>query len=129
MRSRMPLSKALAALMLLASCGCDKNQGSAMRGSTVTVKGKVTYQGKPLTKGNITLEPVDRGREAHGGIQPDGTFVLSTFQENDGAVPGVHRVSITEAGKAVPRKFQHTSSSQVEIEVVEGKTEYSIDLK
>jgi hypothetical protein len=100
-------------------------------GVTLPVKGKVTLKGKPLTQGQIVFEPDSAGREAHGSIQPDGTFELTTFKPGDGAAPGTHRVAVTGTSKkdAVPVKYQSTSSSKTEVEVAEGKTEYTIDLK
>jgi hypothetical protein len=122
----------LAFLVLLPCCGCGQNS-SAHVAPTVPVKGKITYNGQPLTQGSIKFEPEDSGREAHGSIQPDGTFVLTTFKEGDGAIPGVHRVAVSGTGKvgrqSVPLKFQNPSSSNVEAEVSESKTEYMIELK
>ena len=98
--------------------------------STFPVKGKVTYKGQPLTGGSITFESEENGRESHGNIQPDGTFVLTTFKEGDGAPAGVHRVAVSGTGKGViPAKFHNPSSSKIQVEVSEGKTEYPIELK
>jgi hypothetical protein len=119
----------LTALVLVSCPGCGAGAGAQV-GPTVPVKGRVTYQGKPLTQGTITFEPVDTGREANGNIGPDGTFVLTTFKEGDGAVAGVHRVGVVGTGKTVlPAKLRNPSSSTVEVEVSQGKTEYVVDLK
>ena len=122
----------LATLVLLPFWGCGPSDRPYVA-PTVPVKGKVTYQGKPLTQGSVTFEPDGTGREANGSIQPDGTFVLSTFKEGDGALVGVHRIAVSGTGKGgkeiVPIKYRNTSSSKVEVEVVEGKAEYAIDLK
>ncbi len=125
-----PMRPLVSALFLgaLALSGCGSNEGPHAS-PTVQVKGKITYQGKPMSKGEITFEPVNIGREAQGAIQSDGTYVMTTFKKDDGAVPGVHRVAITGMGKSFPRKYQSAGSSKVEVEVVEGKTEYNIDLK
>jgi hypothetical protein len=84
-----------------------------------------------LTQGEITFEPSDIGREAHGSIQPDGTFELTTFNKNDGAVPGTHRVAVSGTSKkdAVPLKYRNTSSSKTLVEVAAGKSDYSVDFK
>lgn len=121
-------SLVLASLFLLPCAGCGSNAQTAYTTSTVPVKGKVTLNGKPLTKGMVTFEP-DSGREAHGDIKSDGTYVLTTFKEGDGAVPGTHRVAVSNAGRSVPNKYTHVSSSKIELEVSDGKTEYPIDLK
>jgi hypothetical protein len=120
----------LTVLALSLCWGCGSSEGPYV-GTTVPVKGKITYKGKPLTQGQITLEPESAGREAHGSIQPDGSFELSTYKQGDGAVPGTHRVSVTGTSKKdkLPAKYQSLGSSKTEIEVAEGKTEYTIDLK
>src|SRR5690348_16271909 len=64
----------LVSSFLLAVTGCGSNGGKAP-GKTVPVKGTVTYQGKPLTKGTVRFEP-DAGPEAEGEIRPDGTYEL-----------------------------------------------------
>ena len=118
------------AVVLATYWGCSDS--SQYVGKTFPVKGKVLYRGKPLTSGRIVFEPRDSGREASGGIQPDGTFELSTFAKGDGAVPGTHRVAVTsgKVGKqVVPVKYQNTSSSKTEVEVAEGKSEYIVDFK
>ena len=117
---------------LLSSCwGCSSDEGP-FHGTTVPVKGKVSFKGKPLTQGEIVFEPADGfGRPAHGRIQSDGTFELTTFQAGDGAAPGTHLVAVSGTSKkdAVPVKYKNASSSRTEVEVVEGKGDYVIDLK
>jgi hypothetical protein len=121
------------ALAILAFSGCDGGEQSV--GKTIPVKGRVTYKGKPLIQGSVTFEPEDSGREANGQISPDGTFVLRTFREGDGAMPGVHRVKVsngavgTSPKDALPTKRKNAQDSMVSVEVVDGKTEYDIDLK
>jgi len=117
----------LVALFLIPCTGCG-SKAETFTVTTVPVKGRVTYLGKPLTKGTVKFEP-DSGREAHGDIKSDGSFVLSTFKEGDGAVPGTHRVAVSGAGRQVPIKYANVSSSKIEKEVVEGTTDYPIDLK
>lgn len=118
----------LGCLFLLPCAGCGSSAGTTYTTTTVPVKGKVTLNGKTVTEGMITFEP-DSGREAHGDIQSDGTYTLTTFKEGDGAVLGTHRIAVSGAGRSVPNKFAHVSSSKIEIEVSEGKTDYPIDLK
>jgi hypothetical protein len=125
--SAAALAFGLAAALL--APGCGSSSAEPPTGATVPVKGVVTYKGKPLTRGTVVFEP-DSGREAHGGIQPDGSFVLTTFVADDGAMPGTHRVAVTGLPKNVlPLKFQNVGSSGVEMEVAAGKADYAIDLK
>jgi hypothetical protein len=55
--------------------------------------------GKPLPGGTVTLVPIKiaaglPNRPAQGGIANDGTYTLSTFRPNDGAVPGDYAVMV-----------------------------------
>ena len=67
--------------------GC--NHGPKM----VPVTGTVRLNGRPLEFGVITFQP-PAGQPAQGDIQSDGTFALSTYKVNDGAVVGKHKVRI-----------------------------------
>lgn len=60
---------------------------------TAKVSGKVTLDGKPVPVGLVIFTP-ESGRSASGKIQPDGTYVLETYDENDGAVLGRHRLGV-----------------------------------
>lgn len=77
------------AFVLLAGC-----ESAGLEGA-VPVRGKVVYQGKPLTEGEVLYAPVDpNGRQARGKLQSDGTFTLTTLIANDGALPGEYRVVV-----------------------------------
>lgn len=122
----------LAALILPlgAGSGCGgAPEAAAKLSTTVPVSGLVTYKGNPLTRGTVVFEP-DAGRPAHGAIQPDGHYTLSTFKDGDGAVEGTHRVSISGLNKKdLPLKYHSPSSSGIEIEVRGETSDYPVELK
>jgi hypothetical protein len=100
----------------------------------VSVKGKVTYKGQPLTTGIIRFEPDGYGRMATGKIQSDGSFVLSTLKEGDGVVAGAHKVFITDVDKTLAKdrvfkKYMVASDTGLVAEVSPEKTEFTFDLK
>ena len=72
----------------VAGTGCKQSP------RVVPVAGMVLYNDKPLPFGTIMFQP-DRGQPASGEIQSDGSFKLSSYAHDDGAVPGRHIVSIT----------------------------------
>ena len=79
-------------LLLLVGCGRSTP-------STVPVHGRITCQGKPLATGVISFVPqkLDEGmprRTGSGRMNPDGTFRVSTFRQNDGLLPGAYQVAI-----------------------------------
>lgn len=88
---------ALVATILVGTVGCGK---SGSEYEVAPVKGKVIYNGEPVNEGAIHFQPLSEaegksgitGRPATGAVLKDGTFVLSTYGEEDGAVIGKHRV-------------------------------------
>ena len=121
---------ALILITLVPCWGCGQPSPATTPVATVPARGKVTYKNKPLTKGSIVFEPTDRGKDATGKIQPDGSFELTTYKDKDGAVLGTHKVYVNGVPVGIiPPKFTHPSTSNMEAEVVEGKTEYPIALK
>ena len=101
------------------------------------VSGKVLLpKGEPMRGGRVVFQPKDltadeSGLEAIGEINADGTFKLTTFEKDDGAVPGVYVVTIDPCSykTATPRRFHESEipksylsrkSSPLELEVKAG---------
>jgi len=76
----------LVSSIMLAGCGSDLPK-------TSSVNGKVTYDGQLVTQGTVTFYPKS-GRSALGRIQSDGSYSLTTFAKEDGALLGQHVVTI-----------------------------------
>src|SRR6185436_4216757 len=85
-------------LFLYAALSClFSGCGPAGQVKTYPVKGRVTFEGKPMVGGGaISLIPlVDQpGKTAGGTIQPDGTYVLGTYKDADGSMTGEFRVVV-----------------------------------
>jgi hypothetical protein len=131
MRITTPASIILSALFVLTCWGCGSGSGTLP--SLVPVKGIVKYKGQPLTKGTVRFEPDGYGRMATAQIQPDGTFVLSTLSKDDGAVAGLHKVSIRDTGPSskkelIPKKYVDPRTSKLTAEVDSEHTEFTFDL-
>jgi len=128
----------LVAMACLSGCG----PGHA---KTYPVSGKVLFgDGTPLTTGgaihceSVVTEglPVN----ARGAIRADGTFVLSTFADGDGAVSGKHRVLVRAQRDAVdyrkeedviPKpiiepRFERYETSGLEFTVKEGNNDFTV---
>ena len=102
-----PWSPALAAAafvaVALSVAGCGGEPGLA------GARGRVTYNGKPVTSGEVHFSPEEPGkRGAHGDIDSDGYYKLGTFTPGDGAYVGKHKVSVVAVGpdKPVPPKMK-----------------------
>lgn len=99
------LQRGLLICLTLSLGGCGG--GAPDLPKTVPVSGKVTLNGVPCPAGaTVMLIPVAGGRPSTGTTDSAGAFVLSTFGEKDGAVPGEHYVGVTLAeatgGPAAP---------------------------
>ncbi|NLF71860.1 MAG: hypothetical protein GX575_22755 [Candidatus Anammoximicrobium sp.] len=88
---------ACALALLLSGCGGGK-------ADIEPAKGKVVCGSGPVTAGTVTFVPLGEpgkdtdGRPAIGAVGPDGTFVLTTYEDGDGAIVGKHRVEYAGPG-------------------------------
>jgi hypothetical protein len=74
-----------------ALAGCGQSDGI----ETAHVRGIVKLDGRPYgLGGSVIFQPELRGKMAHGTIQNDGSFVLTTFKEGDGAAVGKNKVAV-----------------------------------
>jgi hypothetical protein len=61
----------------------------------VKVSGTVTLNGQPVDGASVQFVPADgSGRQASGGTDKDGKFQLTTYENNDGAMPGEYKVVV-----------------------------------
>ncbi len=85
----------LCLLLGLATSGCGERLPEV-----VPVYGTVTWKGKPLTDGTVMLHPkhaTDGGqprRPATGLLDEHGSYRVSTFRTDDGAMPGEYYVLV-----------------------------------
>jgi hypothetical protein len=108
----------IVSLILMSGCGGD-------RPSVVPVSGKVLIDDKPLTFGTVVFSPKN-GRQSTGVINKDGTFSLTCYKLNDGAIIGDHKISVsaTESLNAdtalkwyTPPKYSEASKSGLTQEI------------
>lgn len=147
---------AAVAVCSLMALGCG---GGHSRFDTAPVRGTVLCEGQPLTSGTISFTPVAEaktattGKSASGAVGPDGTFVLTTYEPEDGAIIGRHTVyyippasgedaeaeveeedgeasETAAASPATPLPDTHPCrfGGRAEAEVVEGDNELTIEL-
>ena len=114
------------ATLLLGAAGC----GASSELETATVNGLVTLDGEPLQSGYVMVLPV-RGRMARGTIQEDGSFVLGSYSDSDGAQIGDHPVVVTpvpadegvsrpRSEQRIPRRYRRAGSSGLRVTVEPG---------
>jgi hypothetical protein len=80
-------------VLLLIVTGCGDG-----RYTVVPAKGKVVCNGKPVTMGSVSFNPIgeagdaEPGKPASAALSADGTFRLTTNESFDGAIVGKHNV-------------------------------------
>ena len=127
------LGPLVAPLLLLAGVvGCGR---PAYQLETAPVHGKVTLDGEPLPSGYVVV-PTARGRMASGAIQPDGSFVLTTYDEGDGVQVGTHPVVVNEVPPdefssvaapqrvSIPPRYTSAGTSGLQVEVKAGEENF-----
>jgi hypothetical protein len=134
--------------LLLGISGCGRG-----RPTTHPVSGIVTLDGKPLQGAGVMLMPEAGGRPAVGTTNQRGEFTLTTFDPNDGALPGKHAVTVvlkkTTSGVMtgpdglsgpiapggikeqwiVPKKYADPKTSGLSAEVRPGMEPLKLDLR
>lgn len=65
-----------------------------------SVTGTVTYNGKPVTKGNVRFIP-ESGRPASGAIDSNGRYEMATSKDVMGIAPGEYTVTVRVAETSV----------------------------
>ncbi|AMV40305.1 carboxypeptidase regulatory-like domain-containing protein [Planctomyces sp. SH-PL62] len=87
------LALALALAMAPGLAGCGGEPG------LVKVTGRVTYKGRPVSKGQVYFTPEKGGRAADSALDSDGNYRLGTFDLGDGAYAGSYQVSVVSRGE------------------------------
>jgi hypothetical protein len=70
--------------------------------ATSPVRGVVTLDGTPVPEATVLFMPdgPEGGRPATGFTAADGTFLLTTYRQDDGALPGSYRILIQKSEAA-----------------------------
>jgi len=141
---RFGLAIVAGSLLVLSGCGSGGTP-------TQPIQGRVVYtDGSPVQGGMIEFELIsseaadpELGRpNARGAIQQDGTFRLTTFEANDGALIGTHRVLVSvprpdwqpaDGGSppqpAVHPKYERYETSGIEVDIDENTKELTITVE
>ena len=124
----------VAVLAFLVGCG---------GGKTAAVNGRVKLKDDSdvsVLKGySLSFEAEGGKSSAMGEVNADGTFQLSTFGANDGAVPGKYRVAINQPANPdpdkpptkskLPAKYGNFESSGLNVEIKPGTNNVELELE
>jgi hypothetical protein len=92
MRSFCHSASLTVGLICLLNCGCGPSLPT-----TYPTRGTVRFEdGTPVQTGVVELTSHEYQETATGRIQPDGSFVLGTFSESDGACEGTHSAIVLQ---------------------------------
>lgn len=104
---------------------------------TYKVSGKVTVGGQPASNVHVVFTP-DEGRLGTGKTDENGDYKLTTFNENDGAVPGEHTVTISNpsnpegtgsaGGTPIPPEYAMKQTSTIKKTVEKSSNTINIEL-
>lgn len=87
---RLLIRPPFAALLSLLLTGCGDTDWPA----TAPVSGTVTWNGKPIANVHLSFRSPGAPRFGSGTTDLAGKYSLTTFQPNDGAIIGEHRVAV-----------------------------------
>jgi len=90
MTERRYAPKGLLLVLLVGLAGCGA------QAKPVKVAGIVALDGKPFSGATVTFSPAEgSGKSASGRSEEDGSFQLTTFKPDDGAVPGEYKITVS----------------------------------
>jgi hypothetical protein len=117
--------------------GCGRS--GPQRVTTHPTKGRVTYQGQPVSGAFLALHPKASPRPdvptPTAIVQPDGTFTATTYESGDGVPEGDYVVTLqwrkaTKSGgefvpgpNLLPTKYSSPATSNVIVRVATGRNE------
>ncbi len=130
------------ACVVMLSVGCKQRNAWE---TAVPASGTITYKGKGIENADITLFPTDkaypetvrpRARSTAGG-----SFVLSTYQDGDGAPVGSYKATVVHNEVTVskdtivakpndlPVKYSKLESTDLDVTIAPGTNEINLELK
>jgi hypothetical protein len=132
---------ALSSLLAAVATGCGSD------GPQLTpVEGVVTLDGQPLAGASVLFQPDAGGRPAIGLSDSQGKFVMTTFEEGDGAQVGMNKVSVAKEERVAPKakleegeyvdikfltpvKYASPNTSDLSVDVQPGMGPVTLELK
>ena len=132
----------------MAAIGCGDSRGESEQAPPSPAQGIVTYKGDPVSKAAVTFISLDGKTLASGMTDGVGSFVLTTYDQNDGVPPGKYKVVVAvdtveeiepgvlapepEGGfkSPIPLKYADSNTTDILVEVKEGSpNDFKIELK
>lgn len=148
-RLQKPALVLILGLCCLIASGCGG--GGKKRPPLGKVKGKITYKGAPVPDVEVAFMAEGAPRAGTGTTNGSGEYQLTTYDTNDGAIVGTHKVTVTQfasgstkvmspadlasqgapplpKGGAIPAKYADAKTSGLKNTVDPGSNEINIEL-
>jgi hypothetical protein len=100
-RGESEMNRSLPGTLILVSLflvGCGGGDGGKPK--LVPVQGTVIFKGAPVEGATVTFYAETAPRPATGTTDAEGKFRLTTYDTNDGAIPGDHTISISKVSSS-----------------------------
>lgn len=132
----MRLRRVIGVVVLLAASvlGC----GSTGTAPTAPASGTLLFNGQPAQAARVIFTPKS-GRPASGNTDDQGRFVLTTFESEDGAVPGEHTVTVSDLERnwnqdpsrsRFPTPYERPDTTPLVVEIKpEDENSFTFDMK
>jgi len=104
------IGASLICFLAVLESGCGKSKEKP-----VAAEGVLTWEdGKPVSQATIVFLPNDpQGKQASGLTGKDGAFTLTTYNQNDGAVPGDYKIIVTKGSVSVAETPQEKDPTKL----------------
>lgn len=136
---------------VVGAIGCDSSAPSRNPGKTVhPVTVSVTYNGSPVEGARVSFSSTTEQQGASGTTNAEGIAKITTFDPEDGAIAGEHRVKVTKdeievlqeadpndptsqakirTNHHLPQKYGNVRTSGLTANIAEGENEFTFELK
>lgn len=138
------LRHALSLAVALSVCAAGLSGCGSSGPEMGRVYGKVSFNGKPVTKGTVSFVTTSPdGRNATGAIGEDGSYTLQTENPGDGALLGDYKVGLVSRDEVVldyipakrvppkrliPEKYENPNTSGLTAKVESGSNTKNFEL-
>jgi hypothetical protein len=114
---------AVVCFLLVLESGCSRT--SSGRAKPVAAAGSLAWEdGKPVAEASVVFVPDDpKGQSAAGLTGKDGSFTLTTFNQDDGAVPGDYKIVVTKGAFKVGEPTKESNPAKLMKEWLEKSKE------
>ena len=128
-------------MRLLVLCSLFLAAGCSSKTVPVNGRVKLTDGSDPsaLAGYEVSLRAEAQKISGSGEIRPDGTFKISTYGADDGAVPGRHQVAVTPPQSpdpdkpppkpVIPKKYFDFPSSELTVDIQPGRGDVTLELE